>query len=191
MTSVPSAAASAVRPHWSVRTLRFLWRQVQFFFRFLGRQLDLDIVLPRVAAGEVIVFATYNVFGYSYIDWVLATQWGEIGMTGVIWRIIPGILLFMAIYYFASKVRHKLRLIGALLFIALLGLISWLLILYEVLPATAPVIITMAEIGLGVIFGVGMSAPIIDRRMSGTGLVDLAVHDTDQGQHDGDTGHSH
>jgi hypothetical protein len=132
--------------------------------------------LWRWLAAAILVFATFNLFGWSYYHWV--TSFGaQAGSGDVPLKILVGLLLIagFAVYFRATWL--SLGLLGIALIVAVFGVFVWLLADYRLLDVGTPwVVALVAEIILSIVMAVGMSWSHVQRRLSGQIDVDEIEH---------------
>lgn len=132
--------------------------------------------LWRWLAAIVLVFATFNPFGWSYYHW--ATSVGaHAGSGDVPLKILVGLLLVagFAVYFRATWL--SLGLLGIALIVAVFGVFVWLLADYRLLDVGTPwVVAFVVEIILSIVMAVGMSWSHVQRRLSGQIDVDEIEH---------------
>ena len=132
--------------------------------------------LWRWLAAAVLVFATFNPTGWSYIHW-LGASGAEAGAGNVPLKILVGLLLIagFAVYFRATWL--SLGLLGIALIVAVFGVFVWLLVDYNLVDVGSPmVIVLVVEIILTIVMAVGMSWSHVQRRLSGQIDVDDLDH---------------
>ena len=133
------------------------------------RSFGLVDFLWRWAAALVLVFATYNPSGKSYVHWVKASFGGE-GLDALHYFI--GVILIACWAVFIIATERSLGALGSIIGAALLGTGIWLLVDVGVLhPDSTSSIAWLALFALGTLLAIGMSWSHIWRRM--TGQVDV------------------
>lgn len=121
----------------------------------------------RFLIALVLVFATYNPEGVSYIDWLTTKSDQPMAL-----KVFVGLVLLTGWTIYLRATLHSLGGFGILLVIALLGTLLWLLISWEIIPHdSARAVIYMVEIVISALLAVGMVWSHIRRRM--TGQVDV------------------
>ncbi len=127
----------------------------------------------RFLAALVLVYATYNPEGWSYFHWVARSLEGmeaggsEVGGSAAL-LFVAGTVLLIAWVVFLNATRHSLGLLGVVLASALCGGLIWLLIEWEVVPATNIRILQhLLLIVVGAILAAGMSWTHIRQRLTG------------------------
>jgi hypothetical protein len=129
--------------------------------------------LARCAAAFLLVYATYNPEGYSFLHWLLRPKAGETGVGAYLAGFTPlkalaGIGLLAAWVVFLQATRRSLGLGGAALILALLGCGIWALIYYgAIAPSSGRAVAHLGLIALAVVLAVGISWSHITRRLTG------------------------
>jgi len=127
----------------------------------------------RWLASLVLVFATWNPSGHSWLHWVLgslsASQLGAIHfLTGAV--LVAGWAIFMV------ATRRSLGNMGMIIVLLLVGCFLWFLSEIGLLRAqSATAVIWLAQFALATLLAVGLSWSLIWRRLSGQ----LEVDDSD------------
>ncbi len=132
--------------------------------------------LLRWLGAALLVFATYNPTGWSYLHWAMATG-EDAGAGNVPLKILVGLLLLggFGVYFRATWL--SLGMMGIALVVAVFGVFVWLLADYQLVDVGSPmVIVLVVEIILTIVMGVGMSWSHVQRRLTGQ----LDVDDLDQ-----------
>ena len=128
--------------------------------------------LVRYAAALALVFATYNPSGYSYAHWITQDETARLPLL-----ILVGIALLIFFLIFLRATMRSIGPIGIALGVALLGVLVWLLVDYQIIDlAQGSVLSVIAEIVLATIMAIGISWSHIRRRVSGQ----LDVDDVDE-----------
>ena len=137
------------KPHRSFGFVDFLWRWV---------------------LALLLVFATYNPSGKSYVHWVKAALSGE-GLEAL--HYFVGVLLLAGWATFVIATERSLGALGSILGAALLGTGIWLLVDLGILhPDSTSSIAWLALFALATLLAIGMSWSHIWRRLSGQLEVD-------------------
>ncbi len=129
--------------------------------------------LYRFAAALVLVFATYNPSGYSWVDWLRHSQ---NRLDPLI--VVAGIFLLIGWVIFLRATARSLGLIGSLLVLLLFGSIVWAMVFYGWLSLDNPR--TISWIGLtllSLLLAIGVSWSHIRRRLTGQLDVDEVEDD--------------
>jgi len=128
--------------------------------------------LGRYATALVLVFATYNPSGVSYLHW--ATQ--EIPPSLPL-LILVGLALLICFLIFLRATLRSIGPVGIVLGVAFLGALVWLLVDFGIVDlAQGSVLTVILELVVATIMAVGISWSHIRRRLSGQ----LDVDDTDE-----------
>src|ERR1051325_4735596 len=125
-------------------------------------------VLVRIVGALVLVFATWNPDGVSYWHWAIqpiaSTGLSSIGPL----KVLAGIVLVIGWFIALQAARQSLGFIGALLTIALVACILWLLIDWHVISArSSRGIARLALLVVGVMLGIGLSWSLLRGRLTG------------------------
>lgn len=131
--------------------------------------ISLGGVLVRVLAALVLVYGTWNPFGYSFVDWAIEPLIGGPATEGpAALKFLVGVLLVVGWAIFLSATRRSLGLWGSLLALALTGGVIWLLISYNLVSARSTRgIANVALISLALCLAAGVSWSFVSRRISG------------------------
>lgn len=124
----------------------------------------------RLLASVVLVFATYNPSGVSYVHW-LASAFSSQGLGAV--HVFFGVLLLTGWTIFGVATRNSLGTLGSILGAALIGTGVWLLSRLGLVHADSLSAMTwLALISLAILLAIGLSWSHIWRRLSGQLEVD-------------------
>ncbi len=119
--------------------------------------------LIRLALAVALVFATYNPSGYSWYHWFMQAS----DKLDPLLAFAAVLLLIGWVIYLRATVR-SLGEIGTLLAIAFFGVLTWVMIDYNVLSVEDTEVLTyVILVMLAAIIATGMSWSHIRRRMSG------------------------
>ncbi len=131
--------------------------------------ISLGGVLMRVLAALVLVYSTWNPFGYSFVDWAIEPLLGGPATQGpAALKFLVGVVLLAGWAIFLTATRRSLGLWGALLALALTGGVIWLLISYNLVSArSSRGIANVALISLSLCIAAGVSWSFVSRRISG------------------------
>ena len=131
--------------------------------------LSLGGLLTRYAVALLLVYGTWNPEGYSFSHWALFPMFGAPATPGPVpLKFLVGILLITAWAIFLNATRRSLGLPGALLTLAIMGGVVWLLIDLDVVRATSGRgIAHVALFAVSILLCAGMSWSFISRRLSG------------------------
>ena len=126
-------------------------------------QLGIGGFLLRLVFALVLVFATYNPSGYSYLEWVRSAA--EIPM---VYKVISGVVLAIGWVIYLRATKNSLGVFGIVLSLALLGCVVWLFIEWRLFEASNRTAMTWAAQGvIAALLAIGMSWSHIRRRLSG------------------------
>lgn len=129
--------------------------------------------LLRLAFAMLLVFATYNPSGYSWIHWV---QKSSNKLDPLL--LLAAVLLVIGWVIFLRATARSLGFIGALLVLALFGTLIWTMVYYGWLSLDNPTTLSWVSlILLSVLLAIGVSWSHVRRRI--TGQVD--VDDVEEG----------
>jgi hypothetical protein len=121
----------------------------------------------RFLVALLLVFATYNPEGYSYIDWLTMKEAGPLALKALV-----GVILVIGWTIYLRATLRSLGGFGMLLVIALMVTLLWLLITWNVIPYDSIRATTyMVEVVISALLAVGMVWSHIRRRL--TGQVDV------------------
>jgi hypothetical protein len=133
----------------------------------VAKSLSFWGILARTAAAIVLVVATYNPSGHSYLGWALRDVRDFTPLQAVL-----GILLLAGWILYVRAALHALGWIGVGLAAAFIAALVWLLVQQGLLnPQNAGALAWIALIGVGLILGVGLSWSAVRQRL--TGQVDV------------------
>ncbi len=143
--------SSTGKPHTSFGVMSFVW---------------------RLLASLVLVFASYNPSGHSYVHWVRATFTGE-GLLAT--HYFVGVLLLIGWAIFWEATRRSLGTLGTVLGAALIGTGVWTLTQVGLITAdSTKSIVWLSLISLAILLAIGLSWSHVWRRLSGQLEVDEA-----------------
>ncbi|MEP6834316.1 MAG: DUF6524 family protein [Gemmatimonas sp.] len=140
--------------------------------------LSLGGLLTRYLVALLLVYGTWNPEGYSYVDWVFGPiLFGKAATAGLpAVKFLVGIVLVGAWAVFLNATRRSLGMAGAIISLAIVGGVIWLLMSLNVVHATSGRgIAHVVLIALSLLLCAGMSWSFISRRLSGQ--VDTDVTD--------------
>ncbi len=133
----------------------------------MAKGLSFSGVLIRVAAAIVLVIATYNPSGHSYLGWALRDVSDFTPLQAVL-----GILLLAGWILYVRAALHALGWIGVGLAGAFIAALVWLLVQQGLLnPQDSGAFAWIALVGVGLILGIGLSWSAVRQRL--TGQVDV------------------
>ncbi len=122
----------------------------------------------RLVLAIVLVYATWNPWGHSFIDWaVMPILRGTDGAGPAPLRFLLGITLLVGWVLALQATRRSLGLPGALLVIAFCAGFVWLLASWQVFAVKGAVLIHAALLVVSIVLAVGVSWSHLSRRFSG------------------------
>lgn len=126
-------------------------------------------VLLRMLVALLLVYGTWNPFGYSFYDWALEPLLTGVPTPGpAAAKFLVGVVVLSAWAVFINATRRSLGLWGAVLALALTGGVIWLLISWRVVSASSSRgMANVALICLALCLGIGLSWSFVSRRLSG------------------------
>jgi hypothetical protein len=125
----------------------------------------------RFIIAIIIVYATYNPSGYSFLDWALNTASGN-----NVFKAFIGILLLIGWAVYIRATRRSLGMIGVVLATSFFSILLWLLIDLQIIPANSVnAVVYIVLLVIGCLLATGMCWSHIRRRISGQ----IDVDDTD------------
>lgn len=117
----------------------------------------------RFLIAWILVFATYNPDGYSYIDWVLAFDSGQLPL-----KLLAGVVIAIGWAIYVRATRRSLGMIGIVLAIAFFATLLWLLVDWHIIPANSIRAVSYIILFIiGSLLATGMCWSHIRRRISG------------------------
>jgi hypothetical protein len=125
----------------------------------------------RFALALVLVYATYNPWGVSYVHWILGT-WqpahASSWLASPALKFVLGVVLAIAWVVYATAARRSLGGVGILLVVALCAGVIWLLVEQKIVDTGSIPALTHVALGVvAVVMAVGMSWSHVRRRISG------------------------
>lgn len=119
--------------------------------------------LIRLVVAVLLVFATYNPSGYSWVDWFIHS---ENKLDPLL--ILSAVVLIIGWAIFLRATGRSLGLIGSLLVIALFGSVIWAMIFYGWLSLDNPSALGYVALALlSTLLAIGVSWSHIRRRITG------------------------
>lgn len=117
----------------------------------------------RFLIAWILVFATYNPDGYSYIDWIFLTDNGSLPL-----KLLLGVVLVIGWAIYIRATRRSLGMIGIVLAIAFFATLLWLLVDWNIIPADSIRAVSYIILFIiGSLLATGMCWSHIRRRISG------------------------
>lgn len=126
-------------------------------------------VLTRFVMALALVYGTYNPEGVSYFHWALYPLFGGPPTNGLLpLKFLVGVLLAAGWGIYLHATRRSLGAPGALLFVAIIGGVIWLLVDLDVVHVASSRGIQYAVLfTLAILLSAGMSWSFLSRRLSG------------------------
>lgn len=124
----------------------------------------------RFLLALVLVYATWNPTGTSFVHWAIMPLFGGgagEGGAGAPLKFLVGVVLIAGWVLYLQATRRSLGAAGALLVGALCGGVVWLLASWKLFSMQGPAIAHIVLVVLAIILAMGMSWSHISRRMSG------------------------
>lgn len=133
-------------------------------------QVSTTGILARVALAIVLVLATFNPSGISYLHWVSEGLEPDMPL-----KVLGGVALAICYVVFLRATLRSIGIIGAGMILGFIAALMWVLVYYGVVDlslADQQPIIWLALIAVGVVLGIGLSWSLVRRRLSGQADVD-------------------
>ncbi|MES2125438.1 MAG: DUF6524 family protein [Gemmatimonadota bacterium] len=118
----------------------------------------------------LLVLATWNPTGTSFVHWALTPMFGSgDGQAGgaAPLKFLAGVILLAGWVFYLQATRRSLGAGGTVLVLALCAGVVWLLASWKVLAVQGPAIEWIVLVVLSILLAMGMSWSHISRRMSG------------------------
>ncbi len=134
-------------------------------------------VVARFLFALLLVYATWNPFGKSFVHWVIMPFFGggatDAGTASAPLKFLLAVVLVAGWAVYLQATRRALGIAGALLVAALCAGIVWLLTSWRVLSMQGDAISHVVLVCLAILLTVGMSWSHISRKMTGQTDADL------------------
>lgn len=128
-----------------------------------GNTLSLKGFGLRLAAALILVFTSYNTYGWSYYHWALTDISGISPIKAFL-----GVLMIVGWVIFIRATIRSLGIIGILLVVALFATVFWMVVDWGIVATDdRSAVIFTTEIILCLILAIGMSWSHVRRRLSG------------------------
>jgi hypothetical protein len=118
--------------------------------------------MTRVAAGIVLVLATFNPTGYSLYHWIAAAP---VGVTPG--KALATLALVIAWFLCLRTAFIALGKIGLLLGAALFGTLVWLLVDQNIITLAGSAIVWISLVVVGTLLGIGLSWSLVRAKLTG------------------------
>ncbi len=123
--------------------------------------------LTRLVAAAVLLFATYNPEGRSYVHWMAAGGWEITPL-----KAFAGVCLLVGWVFLLRATVRSLGALGTLLAAAFFGTLIWLIVsLAHLEPHTSKGLTYLILIGIAAVLATGSAWSLVRRRV--TGQVDV------------------
>ena len=120
-------------------------------------------VLIRIVLAIVLVLATWNPSGWSYVDWALRDRTTFDAVKGFV-----GVVLLGGWVFCVRSAWVSLGALGLVLVALLLGTIVWMLVQFGVVPAdNRRLLVWIVLVAIGVTLGIGLSWARLRQRATG------------------------
>lgn len=116
----------------------------------------------RLLGAAILVFATYNPAGYSYVDWVRGGGTGALPL-----EVLAGLLLAAGWLFAVRSTLRSLGRPGTLLAGAIFGVVLWAVVDWQGLSVGRETIAWFVLASLAATLAVGLSFSIVKRRLTG------------------------
>lgn len=122
----------------------------------------------RFMIAWILVFATYNPEGYSYINWIFMFENESLPL-----KLLVGVVLVIGWAIYIRATRRSLGMIGMVLAIAFFATLLWLFVDWQIIPADSIRAVSYIILFIiGSLLATGMCWSHIRRRISGQMDVD-------------------
>ncbi|MEC9345636.1 MAG: DUF6524 family protein [Pseudomonadota bacterium] len=131
-------------------------------------RFDFGDFMQRWIIALILVFATFNPTGWSFLTWVL-----ENPFTQLPYKALAGVLLLIGYVIFLRATWRSIGAFGILLVVALFGAVFWVLADLGLMDASDSTLVTwLVLVVAATVLGVGVSWSHVRRRVSGQADVD-------------------
>jgi hypothetical protein len=125
----------------------------------------------RLAVALVLVYATFNPWGWSYVHWLLGTIGSDDPaslLASPAAKFVAGVVLAIGWIVYANAARSSLGGVGISLVIALCAGVIWLLVDQEVVTArSVPMLTHLGLLVVALVLAIGLSWSHVRRRLTG------------------------
>lgn len=129
---------------------------------------DFGDFVKRWIIALILVYATYNPTGWSYLTWLWQDLYAQLP-----YKALAGVVLLIAYVVFMRATWRSIGLFGILLVVALFAASFWVLADLGLLDAANQTLVTWLILTLAAtILGIGVSWSHVRRRISGQSDVD-------------------
>jgi hypothetical protein len=133
-------------------------------------------ILSRFFFALILVYATWNPWGKSFVHWVILPFFGSgtgEASAGAPLKFLLAVVLVAGWAVYLQSTRRALGMAGAILVAAICGGLVWLLTSWNVLAMQGDVISHVVLLCTAILLTVGMSWSHLSRRMTGQTDTDL------------------
>ncbi len=134
-----------------------------------GLGISVPGFLLRLVAATLLVFATYNPAGYSFVDWVRRAGGGPLPL-----KVLAGIALAAGWLFCVRATLRSLGHVGTALAAAFFGVLIWLFVDLKGTDVAGSTLAWIVLACLAATLAVGLSFSLVKRRVTGQ------IDDTDE-----------
>ena len=142
----------------------------------LSESLTPKGVIARFVFALILVYATWNPWGKSFVHWVILPIFGSgtgEATTGAPLKFLLAVILIAGWAVYLQSTRRALGMAGALLVAAICGGLVWLLASWNVLAMQGDAISHVVLVCTAILLTVGLSWSHLSRRLTGQSDTDL------------------
>lgn len=122
----------------------------------------------RFVLALLLVYATWNPWGHSFVDWTLMPLvHGTVSEGAAPVKFLLGVVLLVGWVLYLQATRRSLGVAGAALVVATCGGVVWLLASWRLIAMQGPAIAHVVLVVLAILLAAGMSWSHLSRRISG------------------------
>lgn len=137
--------------------------------------IDWAGVIGRIAAAGVLVFGTFNPFGYSWFHWAIQPMILEKRFFVDPFKVLAGIVLAAAWVFFIRASQRSIGTLGALFTFAGFAVLMWMLSYLGIFtPTSSRAIAILVLTAISLVLGLGASWSLVKQRV--TGQVEVDTH---------------
>ncbi len=127
-----------------------------------GPGISVGGFLLRLCAAALLVFATYNPAGYSYVDWVRRAGGGPLPL-----KILAGLALAAGWLFCVRATLRSLGHVGTALAAGFFGVLIWLFVDLRGADVKGTAVTWFVLASLAATLAVGLSFSLVKRRVTG------------------------
>ena len=142
----------------------------------LSESLTPKGIIARFVFALILVYATWNPWGKSFVHWVILPIFGRgtgEATTSAPLKFLLAVVLIAAWAVYLQATRRALGMAGAILVAAICGGLVWLLTSWNVLAMQGDVLSHVVLICTAILLTVGLSWSHLSRRLTGQADTDL------------------